>query len=150
MESCTARDAYNQVVVWIGRGAAGEGANFVDGNGKIIMITEICQTLLSNYFVNLDLNGVSGQEEVMGGSLVMVVMPLLSGSTPSGPSGPSEDSSWARLAAHSSAVRNRPPGPLGRLMACLCRDSWRYGFLARAALIDSSNLARAWRRFSIL
>jgi hypothetical protein len=38
-------------------------------------------------------------------------------------------SSWAACfwAAISSAVRKRPPGPLGRRMACLCRDSCRYG-----------------------
>jgi len=35
-------------------------------------------------------------------------------------------SSPSSRAAISAAVKNRPPGPRGRLIACLWRDSWRY------------------------
>ena len=47
-----------------------------------------------------------------------------------GPSPASEGSLFcaAFWAAISSAVKNLPPGPRGRRIACLWRDSWRYGF----------------------
>ena len=54
------------------------------------------------------------------------------------------------IAATSSAVKNRPPGPRGRRMACLCRLSCRYGF--RPLLVRrraSSNFCLATRRLRI-
>merc|ERR1711939_939245 len=51
--------------------------------------------------------------------------------------------------ASSSFVRNRPPGPRGLRIACLCRDSCRYGFLDVLSLWTSASRAHALRRFKI-
>lgn len=47
------------------------------------------------------------------------------------------------------ALRNRPPHPLGRFIACKCRDSCIYGFFDLIALLRASSFALDCLRLSI-
>lgn len=57
--------------------------------------------------------------------------------------------SMVKIDSKKDLLRNLPPGPLGRRMACLCLLSWRYGFLVLSNLCNSSSFKRAARLLRI-
>jgi len=81
----------------------------------------------------------------------LLVLPLVSPfSLTSFSSSPPTSPPRASIAATSSAVRKRPPGPRGLRMAWLCRDSCKYGLRPLEVRRScSSSFWRAIRLFSI-